>query len=157
MLQSGLPDKYWTYALLYTQNRTFISKFTNKTAFETIFGYKPDMSHMKPFGIKCWVYTAKVPASKLAARATEGTFLVFKEGLDGYIVETGAEFARTRNVEFVQPATTTLENPLSNDHMILCSHKLPLRRKSEPIKLESKLMLVRPKGERMGRKHEKRI
>jgi len=52
--QSGMPVEFWDYALeyvTYTRNRTLNrGNSSTKTPFELMFGKKPDVRHMVPFG-----------------------------------------------------------------------------------------------------------
>ena len=59
MLQhSGVPGKYWTYAIEtanYLRNRTTIYEGTNTILEESLLGGKPDLAHLRVFGCRVWV------------------------------------------------------------------------------------------------------
>ena len=103
MLSSNVHESYWPLAVNYTvyiHNRTTISKFTEKTPFESVFGYSPDLSSVRDFGEKCWIYN-DLAKDKLEARSNEGIFIGLEEGLDGFLVLVDGNIVRSRNVDFI--------------------------------------------------------
>jgi hypothetical protein len=52
------PRCFWVNAIstaCYISNQIFMRSFLNLTPFELCFGYKPSVSHLRPFGCKCFV------------------------------------------------------------------------------------------------------
>jgi hypothetical protein len=52
------PRRFWADAISttsYISNRIFPRKILNLTPFELCFGCKPSVSHLRPFGCKCFV------------------------------------------------------------------------------------------------------
>jgi hypothetical protein len=55
---SGLSSEYWKYAFMtanYLRNTTPTLNSKNKTPFEIIHNYKPDVSDLKVFGSNAWL------------------------------------------------------------------------------------------------------
>jgi transposase InsO family protein len=77
LLSSSLPSTLWGEAVLtsnYILNRVNISASKLKTPYELFHNVKPDISSVKPFGIRCYVKDPQV-TSKFQAKSIEG-FLV---------------------------------------------------------------------------------
>jgi hypothetical protein len=52
------PRRFWAYAIstaCYIANRIFLRSILNLTPFELRFGRKPSVSHIRPFGCKCFI------------------------------------------------------------------------------------------------------
>jgi hypothetical protein len=52
------PRRFWAYAIsiaCYISNRIFLCSILHLTPFELYFGRKPSVSHLRPFGCKCFV------------------------------------------------------------------------------------------------------
>jgi hypothetical protein len=52
------PRRFWADAIstaCYTSNRIFLRSILHLTPFELCFGCKPSVSHLRPFGCKCFV------------------------------------------------------------------------------------------------------
>jgi transposase InsO family protein len=52
------PRRFWADAIsttCYISNRIFLRSILQLTPFELRFGHKPSVSHLKPFGCKCFV------------------------------------------------------------------------------------------------------
>ena len=59
LLWSGLPRSFWAEAVntaCYTHNRAMIRSILNKTPYELLRGRKPNISHLRCFGAKCYVH-----------------------------------------------------------------------------------------------------
>lgn len=83
-----LPNVFWAEALMvaaYIRNRVTsrgISSLT--TPFELLFGQKPNLSHIRVFGCRCWITNRGSNLSKLDARATEAILIGYARGSKGY-------------------------------------------------------------------------
>lgn len=58
LIASGLPRNFWAEAVntaCYVINRVMIRSITNKTPYELFRGRKPNVSHLRTFGCKCFV------------------------------------------------------------------------------------------------------
>src|SRR5258705_2177818 len=77
----GLHKRFWAEAYaaaVYTKNRLPHSSLQNMTPFEAFHRRKPSISHLQPFGRKCFIHIPeerRLPGSKLMPRAEEGIFL----------------------------------------------------------------------------------
>lgn len=59
---ASLPARYWYHAInhyLYVRNRTFISKHTNKTPWESFYGHAPSVRTVSIFGCDVYVWLNK--------------------------------------------------------------------------------------------------
>ncbi|GBM68167.1 Retrovirus-related Pol polyprotein from transposon TNT 1-94 [Araneus ventricosus] len=83
---SGLPENFWGEALLtftYCWNRSVHRDF-KKTPFELYGGFKPSVTHLKPFGIEAFVGIPKQRRSKLQMRAKRGVMVGYALQTKGY-------------------------------------------------------------------------
>ena len=74
---AGLPPKYWSSALqrsVYLHNR-LIHTITKKTPFEALYGYKPDIGHLKLFGSRVCIKISGIRRGKLDRHNFKGIFL----------------------------------------------------------------------------------
>src|SRR5258705_1959026 len=81
----GLHKRFWAEvyaAAVYTKNRLPHSSVQNMIPFEAFHCKKPSISHLQPFGRKCFIYIPeerRFPGSKLMPRAKEGIFLGYTD------------------------------------------------------------------------------
>src|SRR5258705_1649467 len=81
----GLHKRFWAEAyaaVVYTKNRLPHSSIQNMTPFEAFHRKKPSISHLQPFGRKCFIHIPeerRLPGSKLMPRAEEGIFLGYTD------------------------------------------------------------------------------
>ncbi|KAI3662213.1 hypothetical protein MP638_002199 [Amoeboaphelidium occidentale] len=81
--QSNLAHKFWPYAMqaaVFLLNRSYSRKgVSGKTAFEVIYGYKPDYRHLRVFGCKAVVRIPDVHRSDLEHRAVDCIFVGYNQ------------------------------------------------------------------------------
>jgi len=90
---SGLPKFLWGEALahsVYIKNRTWTRYLTGTTPYEVLYGLKPDLSSLHPWGCKVWVHDDS--GSKLDGRVGVERSVVFapedvEVTLDGLTLE----------------------------------------------------------------------
>jgi len=102
LADSGLPPKYWAEAAVtisYLGNRV-PHRGRDETPYEAFYGTKPDVSHLRVFGCKAWVYTPGAIRRKLMPRAVAGTFLGYGLGQKGWRVLVGDKVEVSRDVRF---------------------------------------------------------
>src|SRR5262249_21872120 len=79
LCESNLPRYFWAEAVntaCYIINRAMIRPILKKTSYELFKGRKPIVSHLKPFGCKCFVLNnGKDDIGKFDPRSDEGIFL----------------------------------------------------------------------------------
>src|SRR5258705_7500077 len=81
----GSHKRFWAEAYaaaVYTKNRLPHSSLQDMTLFEVFHRKKPSISHLQPFGRKCFIHIPeerRLPGSKLMPRAEEGIFLGYTD------------------------------------------------------------------------------
>eukprot|EP00252_Welwitschia_mirabilis_P022462 TRINITY_DN607_c0_g1_i3.p1 TRINITY_DN607_c0_g1~~TRINITY_DN607_c0_g1_i3.p1 ORF type:complete len:1070 (-),score=207.18 TRINITY_DN607_c0_g1_i3:857-3973(-) len=78
MLDASLGKRFWGEAIHtanYIQNRAITKNLKNSTPYEMWYGHKPNLSHLKIFGTKCFVKIVKPGQDKLDAQSVECTFV----------------------------------------------------------------------------------
>jgi hypothetical protein len=64
----------WTTTTCYVSNQIFLCSILNLTPFELRFGYKSSVSHLRPFGCKCFVLKHG-NLDKFESRSSDGILL----------------------------------------------------------------------------------
>jgi hypothetical protein len=105
LFSTSLSTALWGEAILFTThvlNRVNITASQTKTPFELFHGTKPDISHLHPFGIKCF---AKVNehTTKLESKSTEGHLVGYEPNSKAWRIYNPASrvISITRHVIFV--------------------------------------------------------
>ncbi|GJV99358.1 putative ribonuclease H-like domain-containing protein [Tanacetum coccineum] len=78
LADSHLPTTFWAEAVniaCYTFNRVRVTKPQNKTPYELLFGHKPILSYIRPFGCHVTILNTLSPLAKFDGKSDEG-FLV---------------------------------------------------------------------------------
>ncbi|GKE62446.1 retrovirus-related pol polyprotein from transposon TNT 1-94, partial [Tanacetum coccineum] len=87
LADSHLPTTFWAEAVntaCYTFNRVRVTKPQSKTPYELLFGHKPILSYIRPFGCHVTILNTLSPLGKFDGKSDEG-FLV------GYSVNSSKE------------------------------------------------------------------
>jgi transposase InsO family protein len=118
---AGLPMSFWTYAVrtaVYLRNRSPTRALNNITPYEAWRGEKPDLSHLRVFGCRAYVYLHKAQrssTSKLAARAMPGIFVGYPTEAKAWLVwdPVGKKVHTSRDVRFMEavPGSTPVSVP----------------------------------------------
>ena len=118
---AGLPMSFWTYAVrtaVYLRNRSPTRALNNITPYEAWRGEKPDLSHLRVFGCRAYVYLHKAQrssTSKLAARAIPGIFVGYPTEAKAWLVwdPVGKKVHTSRDVRFIEavPGSTPVSVP----------------------------------------------
>ena len=99
LIDSGLPQVYWAEAIniaCYILNRAMIRPLILKTSYELIRGRKPNISHLRVFGCRCFVHVnGKENLGKFDPRSDEAIFLGYSLVSKAYRVFN----KRTRKIE----------------------------------------------------------
>ena len=78
MNETNLPKYFWADAVsttCYVLNRVLITPILKKTPYELFKGRKPNISHLKVFGCKCFILNnGKGNLGKFDSKADEGIF-----------------------------------------------------------------------------------
>ena len=90
LVASGLPKNFWAEALntsCYIINKCMIKPILNKTPYELFKGRKPNITHLRVFGCKCYVHNnGKDALGKLDPRSDEAIFLRYSSHSKAYKV-----------------------------------------------------------------------
>ncbi|XP_021721230.1 uncharacterized protein LOC110688773 [Chenopodium quinoa] len=90
LIASGLPRNFWAEAVntaCYILNRVTIRSIINKTPYELFRGRKPNISHLRAFGCKCFVHNnGKKNLGKFDERSEEAIFLGYASDRKTYRV-----------------------------------------------------------------------
>nr|CCA17998.1 putative polyprotein [Albugo laibachii Nc14] len=135
--QNGLAEhknvekEWWAEAVnsaAYITNRVPNHRRSNTTPFETCFGFKPDLGHLRVFGSTGFAHIDKSKRSKLDAKAYPCLFLGYTDDLKSYRVfnklTNRVEISRsvqlwegseTRYVRVNDHSPTVLRRPVFND------------------------------------------
>uniref|UniRef100_A0A8R7NZ61 Integrase catalytic domain-containing protein n=1 Tax=Triticum urartu TaxID=4572 RepID=A0A8R7NZ61_TRIUA len=84
----GTPRRYWAEAIstaCYVSNRVFLQSSLKVTSYELRFGRKPNISHLRVFGCKCFILK-KGLLDKFESRTSDGIFLGYPAHMKGYRV-----------------------------------------------------------------------
>lgn len=77
--ESKVSEKFWADAVstaCYVLNRAVIRPILMKTPYELYKGRKPNISHLRVFGCKCFIHNnGKDNLGKFDAKSDEGNFL----------------------------------------------------------------------------------
>ncbi|XP_021752647.1 uncharacterized protein LOC110715354 [Chenopodium quinoa] len=88
LIASGLPRNFWAKAVntaCYILNRVTIRSIINKTLYELFRGRKPNISHLRAFGCKCFVHNnGKKNLGKFDERSEEAIFLGYASNSKAY-------------------------------------------------------------------------
>ena len=79
LCENNLPKYFWGETIntsCYVINRVSIRPMLSKTLYELYKGRKPNISHLKSFGCKCFILNnEKHPISKMDAKSDEAIFM----------------------------------------------------------------------------------
>lgn len=105
LLEAGLRNTFWAVAVNtanYIQNRV-ITKSTNQIPFYIWNGKKPDTSHFRIFGSKCFIYVPKEKRRKLDNTAESMIFMGYDENskANRCYDSIAKKLVISRNVRFV--------------------------------------------------------
>src|SRR5207253_2688272 len=106
LLDSGLPQNLWAESVqyvVYCLNITTICPSTGKSAFETIYGFKPKLANMRPFGTKCYMCIQPRKSNKWAPRGNPVHLVGYDGTVDSFrLYEPDSRTVkRSKNVVFL--------------------------------------------------------
>ena len=119
----NMEKRFWAEALqtaVYIRNRVYSRSLPiGETPFSLWNGGKPDLSHLRIFGSKCWYIIPKKNVKKLDPRAREAIFIGYPLSTKGYKV-WDVEFQKpliSRDVTFEETITQNVVLPEIKDTM----------------------------------------
>jgi len=90
--ENGLPKYFWADAVstaCYVLNRVLIRPILKRTLYELFRGTKPNLSHLKVFGCKCFILNnGKDSLGKFDSKSGEGIFVGYSQHGHAYRVIT---------------------------------------------------------------------
>lgn len=110
--RAGMDKSYWSYAMkaAFHVKNICIHSSHGKTPHEQFFSEKPDVSGIRVFGCKVYVFVEQRFRKKLDSTAVEGVFLGYDPYCLAYLVglpndsKAGFRILQTRNVKFDEEA-----------------------------------------------------
>ena len=115
---SHLPTEYWGDCYLtanYVRNVSCVSNLSC-TPLEMFYGKKPDISHLRVFGSKCFVLTPKLKSGgKVFPVSAEGIFLGYDGEGPNYriLIYTKVEIVCREHVKFSEISGDSSEDPIA--------------------------------------------
>ena len=111
---SAMPKNLWADAVVtanYVRNRSPVSD-RDSTPYELFHGTKPDVSHLRTFGARCYAVTPKPLRTKLNDTSEPGRFIGYPAGTKGYkiLLNTGKVII-SRDVTFKETGSTSTSPP----------------------------------------------
>jgi transposase InsO family protein len=113
--------KWWAEAVTtacYVKNRvTTVGLPSNTTPYEVWFGTRPNVSHLRVFGAKCWYVTPKAQRDKLDDRSREGMMLGYSATQKGYKIwdESLNRVVISRDVTFLEELAASNTTPTTKE------------------------------------------
>ena len=90
LIDADLSDWFWPFAIqtaVHIKNRVPHSSLPpSKTPFEFWYGYKPNLSYLRPFGTHCTARVISNTLTKFSPRGESGHFLGYASDAKGYLV-----------------------------------------------------------------------
>jgi hypothetical protein len=125
LIDADLSDWFWPFAIqvaVHIKNRVLHSILPpNKTPFEFWHGYKPDVSHLRPFGTHCTSRILSNTLAKFDPRRESGRFLGYAKDAKGYLIwvpgpnNRGGTIKTRRDIVFHDFPPTPAVAPVNND------------------------------------------
>ena len=132
LIASGLPRNFWAEAVntaCYIINRVMIRPITNKTPYELMKGRKPNVSHLRSFGCKCFVHNnGKRNLGKFDERSDEAVFLGYATDSKAYRVYNKRTLSVEESVHILFDETNPFVNSSTNNLQELEDYEIGLVR-----------------------------
>ncbi|XP_021741922.1 uncharacterized protein LOC110708121 [Chenopodium quinoa] len=118
LIASDLPRNFWAEAVntaCYIINRVMLRPTLNKTPYELMKGRKPNISHLRAFGCKCFVHNnGKRNIGKFDERSDEAVFLGYATNSKAYRVYNKRTMCVEESVHVIFDETNPL--PCTQEH-----------------------------------------
>ena len=88
LLDSGLPDAFWSHAFrttVYVWNR-LTPAGSSQSPYAYFYGSHPDLAHLRVWGCPCWVHIPDPLRRKFQAKAREGIFIGYAQRSREYYI-----------------------------------------------------------------------
>jgi transposase InsO family protein len=89
LLEYNVSDTFWAEAIntaCHASNRLYCHRLLKKTPYELLIGKKPNISHFRVFGCKCYILKKDTPLSKFQSKCDEGFLLGYSLNSKAYRV-----------------------------------------------------------------------
>ena len=111
---ADLPNEHWAEAVVtanYIRNRSITSASTTSTPWELFFLSKPDVSHMRIFGVTAYVHIPDKLRKKLDPKSERGIFVGYEANSKAYRVLVDGDIRISKSVVFDE--SVQMRAPLS--------------------------------------------
>ncbi|XP_074313649.1 uncharacterized protein LOC141648837 [Silene latifolia] len=118
LLCSELPRNFWASRehTCYIRNRVAIRSIHKKTPYELLYGRKPNISHFRCFGSKCYVHNnGKNNLGKFDPRSDEAVFIGYSNESKAYKVYNKRTMCFEESVHVIFDETNVLNAELQDD------------------------------------------
>ena len=121
LYENNLPKYFWGEAIntsCYVINRVSIRLMLSKTFYELYKGRKPNISHLRSFGCKCFILNnGKHPIGKMDARSDEAIFMGYALNSKAYRVfnKTSLIVEKSIHVVFDETNVAPRKSVIAND------------------------------------------
>jgi hypothetical protein len=98
-----LSTKYWVEAVhtaVCLRNQSPTSALDGKIPYESCYGFKPKVNHLRVFGSSCFSLVPKEKRTKLENRSMKCIFIGYSDEKKGYMVLLDGKFIIIRDVFF---------------------------------------------------------
>jgi len=124
LIASGLPKNFWAEAIntaCYLLNRCMVRPILEKTPYELLRGRKPNITHLRAFGCKCFVHNnGKEALGKFDDRSDEGIFLGYSPHSKAYKVFNKRTMCVEENIHVIFDESNNLaEKGLQDEDYVI--------------------------------------
>ncbi|KAJ9508260.1 hypothetical protein QJQ45_011766 [Haematococcus lacustris] len=108
---ANISLSFWAHAVKYANYIRCLLPVSGQplTPWEAFYGVKPDLSGLRVFGCKVWLYVPDQKRSKLQPKSVEGLFIGYQPGSKAYLVQIDGRETCSKDIVFdelsvLQPA-----------------------------------------------------
>jgi hypothetical protein len=126
----GLSTKYWVevvHTAVYLRNRSPTSALYGKTPYESWYGFKPKVNHLRFFGSTCYALAPKEKRTKLENQSMKCIFIGYSDEKKGYRLLSDGKIIICRDANFDE---TESKNFDEINHLLSCLEKKNIKGKS---------------------------
>lgn len=117
LIDAELPKSLWAEAIVtanYLRNRSPVSGLS-RSPWEVFFGVVPDVSNLRLFGCRAYVFVPKQKRDKLDPRSVPGVFVGYDQNSKAYRVLVKGDIVVSRDVMFDEQRTGMVKATATDD------------------------------------------